>query len=649
MGANAAPIPLESLGGGRVTSGARLTGMGGRHRPPGPLRLAFLGRTSTEDQQDPTLSIPRQLNSCRGVLPSQAAIVVHFYDIESGRKDLAARGRGRGHERFAIPVPREGGIQDLLAEAARPDRRFDAVICESIERIARRTYIGTQIENQLEELGVPLLASDEPITLDGSRRATQVLTRRVKQGVAEWYVLELLEKSWGGFEVHTEQGFNVGKPPYGYVAMKLPHPVAARRAEGASKHKLAPDPICGPVVTHIFALRIGERLGYTALASRLNLDLDRFPPPTPVSLTRAVGRWTGSSVREIIKNPKYTGYMVWNRRATKSASGRVNPPQAWVWSAAPTHEPLVTKEDFVAAQQVSERRERSRSTGDTNTAHPFTKRSYRLRSHVVCDECGRRARGKSLRGTVYYVCEPPRGYVPPGHPKSYWVREDQLITGIGDFFTNHIFSPNRRAYVGSVLSSADERAALEHQERIEATRRAIEDLDRRRLRLVRNLELTDDPEEALMRDIRARSAELNGELTTKRTELLELERTQPPEARPELLDLLPEGPIDFATVPERLQEALFKAFNLELRCNRTTNRVRCRITIAGPVIPIQQQAVEAALDSANTRVPAEGRKAPHLSATYPLGGTTRISAFSLGCCRRGLLGECGPVRRSCLW
>ena len=40
---------------------------------------------------------------------------------------------------------------------------------------------------------------------------------------------------------------------------------------------------------------------------------------------RAVGRWTKSSVHDVIQNPKYTGYMVWNRRATKSAAGKVNP------------------------------------------------------------------------------------------------------------------------------------------------------------------------------------------------------------------------------------------------------------------------------------------------------------------------------------
>ena len=164
------------------------------------VRAAFCGRTSTEDRQDPTLSLPRQLRASRAALPEGVVIVAHFYDVESGRKELDQRGRGRAHERFTIAIPRDGGIQDLLAEAQRPDRRFDVVICESVDRISRRTYLGTQIEHTLEKAGVPLLASDEPITLTG-RGATQTLTRRVKQGISEWYVLEMLEKSRGGLEV----------------------------------------------------------------------------------------------------------------------------------------------------------------------------------------------------------------------------------------------------------------------------------------------------------------------------------------------------------------------------------------------------------------------------------------------------------------
>jgi len=57
-----------------------------------PQRLAFLGRVSTIDQQDPTLSIPRQLRNAHAALPPGAEIVAHFYDVESGRKDLDERG-----------------------------------------------------------------------------------------------------------------------------------------------------------------------------------------------------------------------------------------------------------------------------------------------------------------------------------------------------------------------------------------------------------------------------------------------------------------------------------------------------------------------------------------------------------------------------
>ncbi len=69
-------------------------------------------------------------------------IVAKFYDIESGRTMLEHRGAGRAHEQFDIPV---------------------AVVCESIERIARTTYFSTKIEYELEQAGVALLAADEGI------------------------------------------------------------------------------------------------------------------------------------------------------------------------------------------------------------------------------------------------------------------------------------------------------------------------------------------------------------------------------------------------------------------------------------------------------------------------------------------------------
>ena len=337
--------------------------------------VAWLGRTSTEEQQDPTLSLPRQLRSSRQALPAGFVIVAHFYDVESGRKNLDERGQSRAHEKFDIPIPRDGGIQDLLAEATRPDRRFVAVICESIERVARRTYFGTKIEYDLEQAGVALFAADEPISNEAAsgrrprKMATTTLTRRVKQAISEWYVVQMLELSWDGTREHTEQGWNIGRPPYGYRAEKHPHPVPAKRAEGKTKTRLVPDAATGPVVTRIFTIRAFARLGYDEIAEQLNIDLERNRPPEPVDPRRAVGRWTGSAVRGVLTNPKYTGYMVWNRRATKRAKGRCNPADEWVWSSKPVHEPLVTRELFEAASPIAKQRQGSRSCQCVGSGH----------------------------------------------------------------------------------------------------------------------------------------------------------------------------------------------------------------------------------------------------------------------------------------
>ena len=550
---------------------------------PRVIRAAFAARVSTDDQQDPTLSLPRQLAACQRGLPDNMVVVLHFYDIESGRGDLALRGHGDAHEKFDLPIPRDGGIDDLLAEAKRADRRFDVVICESVDRIARITYYGTKIEHELEQAGVLLLAADEGISL-ARRRATNVLTRRMKQGIAEWYVLDMLEKSWGGFEIHTKQGWNIGRAPYGYLADSIPHPVPARRAEGKHKTRLIPDPERADIVRQIFHWRISERLGYRVIAERLNLDLAVYPPPMPTDPRRAVGRWTGSAVREILKNPKYTGHMVWNRRATKKG-GKVNPVSAWVFSAEPTHPAIITPEEFAAAHAVSPYRERCKSGSEPNT-HPATRHSYALRSYLVCDQCGRRMFGKTRRRLTYYACQPPDGRRPQDHPVSVLVPEAPLLDLLTTFFNTRLLGPDRIDLLAAGLIDADEGAVAEHTRRLAAVQRRLDEVTSRQGRLLRQAEDA-DARDPFTLGLRGRYNDLDAERRTLEAQVADLQATPPSpnvSSAGQLLDLLPIANLDLADLPTTVLRALCEAFRIRITYDHRSGRVHYGAELAAEAL-----------------------------------------------------------------
>jgi len=576
--------------------------------------VAWLGRTSTEDSQDPTLSLPRQLRKCRTSMPPNWVIVAHYYDVESGRKDLDQRGRGNGHEQFDIPIPRDGGIQDLLAAAKRPDRPFAVVICESIERVARRTYFGTKIEYELEQSGVTLCAADEPISAEpGARRATPTLTRRVKQAVAEWYVLQMLELSAEGTIEHIRQGWNIGKPPYGYEAEKVPHPVPAKRAEGRTKHRLVPHPVQGPVVTKIFEMRAVNQIGYDAIADMLNRDPVRHPAPEPCRPSARIGRWTGSAVREVLLNPKYTGYMVYNRRDVKNGN-RYNPRSEWIWSPHPVHEPLVTKEMYDAVAPVAKRREASRSGSGMNS-HPATKRTYPLRSYIQCDIAGHRLWGKERKNHVYYVCERDRRQHLTEewfrhHPPSIWLRGDTVEECLQQFFSERVFGPHRRelleAELGELLRAESAAAATTRNE-AETLKAEIDKLKRRQHRLIDELEVLDDETSAEdLRELRAgiqrRFTELSKQITAKRAELEALPPVPSTSALDDLalIDELPTLAHKLDAVPEPIRRALFDAYNLQIRYHQPTRKLTIKVHVTGRTLTTIQEATATAQKESGT-------------------------------------------------
>ncbi len=578
------------------------------------VRVAFLGRTSTEDQQDPRQSILRQLGNSKTALPESWVIVAHFYDVESGRMELDRRGRGDHYDRFDIPIARDGGIADLLQEAARPNRRFDVVICESIARVARRAYEGLSVERDLERCEVSLFAANETISVSGSR-AQRILQRRINQSVAEYEVLNTLEQSWGGTCTHVREGWNIGKPCYGYKAKVFRHPNPAKAAKGFTKSRLEPDGPCGETVTQIAAWAYYDHLGTDTIADLLNQDLVRHPPPCPPDSRRARGCWSRSSVNDILRNPKYTGYQVYNRRATRSRKGKHNDPVKWVWSPEPAHEPLIPK--WMYDELIGRRRskERSRASNAPNS-HPQTKRTYLFRGVIYCP-CGRRMVGEIRHGRPYYLCRPsnnnrgrPDNYL--GHPKTLYLREDALLDAVTAFFADRVFGPERRAILDAQLAGMDTGEADERDAQRAQLQKALDGLAKKQESVLEQA-MNGDPDDAFTKALRGRYNDLETQRADLASRLAAVD--EPAGAEPNkpsaealsILDALPYLAVNLAKAPEDLLRTLFEVVQLIVQVHDEGEHATMTITLPADQVNEVASTAERIGDQMNPQGTPQGR------------------------------------------
>jgi DNA invertase Pin-like site-specific DNA recombinase len=120
----------------------------------------------------------------------------------------------------------------------------------------------------------------------------------------------------------TEGRYLGGAPPYGYrLADAGPHPNPSRAVDGRRLHRLEPDPATWPVVKRIYRdylagsdlNAIVETLtadGILSPSARIRMRTHR---PTTIA-------WSRRTVRLILRNPRYTGRQVWNRRRSCAGS-----------------------------------------------------------------------------------------------------------------------------------------------------------------------------------------------------------------------------------------------------------------------------------------------------------------------------------------
>ena len=560
-----------------------------------PLRFAFLGRTSDEDAQDPSLSIPRQLVSCETIVkPLGDTIVAHYWDVESGRKFLDVRGQGSDAARFNVTVPRDGGIKDLIHDAATGG--FDAVIVESIDRVSRMTADSTQVERELERVGVDLFAADEPM----NSNATSILTRRVKQGIAEWYVRDLMEKSRRGMEESVRQGWHTGgRAPYGYLLEKHTHPNPSKAREGKHKHRLILDPARAPVVLLIFTWYCVHRNGLGEICDRLNRNLAKYPAPVPNPKDEngLAHTWSRSVIRAMLRNPKYTGYNVWGRNDKRRGRQQIRPRDQWVWSASPTHEPIVSRELFEQVEERAQRNARKEQAGMAHEARPrkaHAGRFYALRGRVRCGMCGHHMEGSHQKGSNWYRCQYVRrrgvaGAAAADHPKVHGIKEEKLLGPILDFLGRRVFGPDRLRLLRDELAEATASTWQDHSAELERLEDELSKINRSLRAQTLRLEEHDDPTHPVVALAEERIVELSTRKAAVTDAIEALNEQRPAGHRPDeilaMLDAMPDLRETIKNASDSELGEIFRAFDVSVVYDKTRQELHLAATVAPELLP----------------------------------------------------------------
>jgi hypothetical protein len=234
-------------------------------------------------------------------------------------------------------------------------------------------------------------------------------------------------KTWKGLVEHALDGWNIGPAPYGYRADRRPHPVPAKASQGRTKTRLALDPARAPVVGQIFTWRVVHKLGMPTIAAKLNADPARYPAPSGSG-------WTTQSVFAILRNPKYTGYMVYGRIRNRYGRRITVPAAEWLWSPEPVHPAIIDRQTWETAQEIGPEHSTSRD-GTALSRHPAATRTYAYRGRIRCRDCRRRmgglAYGPGEDKRVYYQCphnpaKPKEAATRPGHPRTVKAPETRL-------------------------------------------------------------------------------------------------------------------------------------------------------------------------------------------------------------------------------
>ena len=337
------------------------------------LRVALYVRVSSEEQKQGH-NIDSQIAELKQFAIQREWPVVDEYRDEAWSGALLAR----------------PALDRLRDDAGK--KRFDAVLINDVDRLARDvTHLGV-IKRDLERSGVRVIFRKIP----SENSPTHNLLVNILGSFAEFEREMIMDRTRRGrrHKVETRQQFIGCIPPYGYRY------IPGDKAERVGQLTINPEEAA--VVREMF--RWVDADGLSAREVVLRLARERIPP------RNGGDGWARSSVRRILRGSVYCGTWHYNKlqgsyphsltleaqpRARKTST-RLRARNEWIPVMLPDSLKIIGIEQW---NRVQQQLDRNRSFSPRNSKH-----SYLLSGLVRCGGCGSRYVGNPSHGQFQYRC-----------------------------------------------------------------------------------------------------------------------------------------------------------------------------------------------------------------------------------------------------
>ncbi|MCB0869316.1 MAG: recombinase family protein [Solirubrobacterales bacterium] len=407
---------------------------------------------------------------------------------------------------------------------------------------------------------------------------------------------KLARETKRGMREVSEQGFRAGgRAPYGYRRNLEAMPESHKGNRDKSRVTLVPDQDQALVVAEIFDLFVGKKMNPKAIANHLNQP-GGPPSPSHVDSSRNVrGHWAASTIRAMLKNPVYTGRIVWNRLdftdAKQSGGGaRQRAKEEWVVTEE-AHLPLVSDETYEAAQARFKSPNRSAPSSRAKRDYIFAGMIRCCAGHQPLSMAG-----KTRKGHQYYVCGYAANYgdeaALESHGGQKWIsiREDALEEHVLRFFAQRIFGPMRIEKLAKQLRAHSREEKCKGKLTGTRIREQVAEVDRKIKAQVIALE-----EGVEMDLVSERIGELRAQKEALEAALAEIGEPRQEDEEEELmkrLEELPDLTENLRNASPQIKRQVFQAFDLQI----TFDKRECRVEISATVS-------EAVAKSFNTKDP----------------------------------------------